>query len=279
RGGIRWLSGRRTDEAGTYYWFGENKAGATGQGSLARADVIGVSCYSSTDLLHWKNEGIVLPAVPDDSDSDLHPSRVVERPKVLYNERTRSYVMWMHIDAADYRYARTGVAVSKSVTGPYEYLGSIRPNGAQSRDLTVFRDDGGAAYLIHASAGNRTLRIARLSEDYTRPTGDFTRSFVNRYREAPAMFRHDGRYYLITSGCSGWTPNAAQHAVGEAAMGPWRTMGNPCLGTTRQRSTTFRSQSTFVLPVHGLPGAYILMADRWNAADLGTSRYVWLPIE
>ena len=39
---------------------------------------------------------------------DLAPSMVLERPKVLYNDLTRTFVMWMHIDDADYAMARAG---------------------------------------------------------------------------------------------------------------------------------------------------------------------------
>lgn len=39
---------------------------------------------------------------------DLAPSMVLERPKVLYNDLTRTFVMWMHIDDADYSMARAG---------------------------------------------------------------------------------------------------------------------------------------------------------------------------
>jgi len=266
-------------DRGTYYWFGENKDAQTHSGFLRRADVVGVNCYSSTDLYTWKNEGLVLPAAADDPSHDLHPSRVVERPKVIYNERTGSYVMWMHIDTSDYQYARTGVAVAKSPTGPYEYRGSFQPNGADSRDMTVFKDDDGAAYLFHASEWNKTMYIARLSDEYLTVTGEYTRNFVGESREAPAVFKHDGRYYCITSGCTGWAPNPAQCAVSESAMGPWEPQGNPCVGSAEQVATTFHSQSTFVLPVHGRDGAFILMLDRWNPSNLGDSRYVWLPIE
>ena len=43
-------------------------------------------------MLHWKNEGLVLKAVPDDPDHDLHPGKVAERPKVIYNRATRKTV-------------------------------------------------------------------------------------------------------------------------------------------------------------------------------------------
>ena len=139
---------------GTYYWFGENKAGTTHPGilqDLSRVDVIGINCYSSQDLYNWKPEGIALPAVPDDPTSDLFPSKVVERPKVLYNSSTGKYVMWMHIDTADYAYARAGVAVSDTPSGLYQYLGSFQPNGAMSRDMTLFQEKDGTAYHVFSS--------------------------------------------------------------------------------------------------------------------------------
>jgi hypothetical protein len=266
---------------GVYYWFGENKDAqpTAPTGFMQRLDVVGVNCYSSTDLLHWKNEGLVLPAVEDDPNHDLHPSRVVERPKVIYNERTAAFVMWLHIDKPDYSYARTGVAVSKSPTGPYEYLGSAQPNGADSRDMTVYKDEDGRAYLFHSSEWNRTMRITRLSDDYLEATDQSVREFVGRSREAPAVFKHDGRYYCLTSGCTGWDPNAAEYAISTSIMGPWTVRGNPCIGPPGDVATTFRSQGTFVLPVQGRPGAYIFMADRWKPENLGDSRYVWLPLE
>jgi len=268
-------------DQGTYYWFGENKDGDTvydaQKGLLHRVDVIGISCYSSQDLLNWKNEGVVLPAVKDDPTHDLHPSKVLERPKVVYNSRTKQYVMWAHVDTSDYEYARVGVAVSDCPTGPYRYLGSLQPNGADSRDMTVFQGQDGKAYLIFSSEWNRTLRVVLLDEDYLCPTHVEARILENRSREAPAMFRLNERYYLISSGCTGWDPNQAEYAVANSPLGPWTVMGNPCVGHGAQ--VNFNAQSTFVLPVVDLPGAFIFMADQWKKENLCDSRYAWLPIQ
>jgi len=266
-------------DRGIYYWFGENKDKETQDHVLRRVDVIGINCYSSRDLYHWRYEGLALGAERENAGSDLHPSKAVERPKVIYNETTGKYVMWLHIDTPDYATARAGVAVSDTPAGPYRYLGSQRPLGAESRDMTVFKDEDGQAYLLHASEGNRTMHIVRLSRDYLEPTGEAVRVFIGQSREAPAVFKHDGLYYMITSYCTGWEPNAAQYAVSESMMGEWRTIGNPCLGTPEQVLTTFNAQGTFVLPVPNLPQGYIFMADRWNSEDLRDSRYVWLPLE
>lgn len=266
---------------GIYYWFGENKDAPNVVGVdgafLARVDVVGVSCYSSQDLLHWKNEGVVLPAVPENPGHDLHPSRVAERPKVLYNAQTRQYVLWLHVDSPDYTYARIGRAVSDTPTGPYRYVGSIAPAGADSRDMTIFQDAGGAAYVYFSSDWNKTIRIARLTDDYLDTTGEVAEAFVGASREAPAVWTHDGRYYFVGSGCTGWASNAAEYAVAPSPLGPWEVKGSPCIGPGAE--TTFGAQSTFVLPVAGKPGAFIFLADRWNADNLQDSRYIWLPLE
>ena len=189
--------------------------------------------------------------------------------------------MWLHVDTPAYEMAAAGVAVSERVTGPYRYLGSVRPNGRDSRDMTVFQDDDGRTYLVHASDWNSVLMVADLSDDYLRPTGHYTRHCdhgrKNTGRESPAVFRHDGKYFLVTSGTTGWNPNAAEYAVADSVHGPWRVQGNPCVGPGAQ--LTFRAQNTFVLPMPGgAPGDFILLADRWEPHDLRASRYVWLPL-
>jgi len=273
---------------GVYYWYGENKdadnetviqeiEGKQQTVLRRRVPVRGVSCYSSPDLYNWTHAGIVLPAVPDDPEHDLHPSRVMERPKVLYNRPTGTFVMWFHADSADYQDACAGVAVADAPTGPFRYLGSCRPHDAMSRDMTLFQDDDGKAYHIHSSEENRTLHVTLLTDDFRQPAGPYARIFENRSREAPAWFTHDGRYHMISSGCTGWAPNRAEHAVADAPFGPWQSLGDPCVGPGAKR--TFEGQSTHVLPMPGKPGNFILMLDQWNPTALRESRYVWLPIE
>lgn len=295
---------------GVYYWYGEFKAGKTYLPDCnkswggTRVDTTGVSCYSSTNLCDWKNNGIVLAATPNDPTGDLHPSKVLERPKVIYNRTTKKFVMWMHIDSTSYAVARSGVAVSDKPTGPFKYLGSFRPDvgvwpdnvaasdkqinttnylardfavGQMARDMTIFVDDDGKAYQFYSSEENPVMHVSLLTDDYLRPAGKFSRIFIGRSMEAPTVFKHGGRYYVIASGCSAWAPNAARSAVADNIFGPWTEIGNPCLGA--DADTTFHSQSTFVLPVQGGRETFIFMADRWEQWDLPDSRYVWLPIK
>ena len=265
---------------GTYYLFGEIKKGKTWlvpkqSWEDYRVQAGGISCYSSKDLKTWKYEGVALAPVKGRPESDIDTGKVIERPKVIYNNKTRQFVMWMHVDAKDYSYSQSGVAVSKNPVGPYHYIGSVKPNGNMSRDMTLFKDDDGKAYLIYSSEQNNTMQVCLLSDDYLSPTKTYSRILVNRRREAPALFKNAGKYYLITSDCSGWSPNAATYAVADNILGPYKELGNPCKGLGA--NTTFQSQSTFVLPLKE-KNTYLFMADRWNKTDLEKSDYLWLPL-
>jgi len=261
---------------GVYYWYGEDKSADNWYGK-GGGRTSWVRCYSSRNLFIWHDEGTVLSAVRK-AGHDFAPGRVVERPKVLFNRKTGKYVMWMHIDSASYKDARTGVAVAQSPTGPFEYVGSFRPDESESRDMTVWQDDDGTAYLVHSSEGNATLHISLLSDDYLRPAGKFIRAFEGRYREAPAVFKDSGKYYIVSSHCTGWKPNEAEYAVADSMLGEWKVAGNPCVGAEEQVKVTFGSQGTYILPVPGKPGCFVFLADRWNAEDLPDSRCVWLPL-
>lgn len=268
----------------TYYWYGEDRT---------RGRRTCVSCYSSTNLYDWKHEGVVL------TNSAL-PVPVVERPKVIYNPRTRKYVMWMHLEGrGSYHHAHAGVATSDSPTGPFAFLHELRPIrddvgydkndpdeqaklGGTFRDMNLFVDDDGKAYVFYASEGNWTMYVVRLNDEFTGPATPtkqdktWARILVRKMREAPAPFKYQGRYYLLTSACTGWRPNAADYAVADNVLGPYESKGNPCTG--QDAEITYGGQSTFVLPVPGKPGNFIAMFDRWNPRRLYDSRYVWLPL-
>jgi len=279
---------------GTYYWYGENHA-------LGKGNKTGVSCYSSKDLKEWKNEGVVLPK--DSLPIYYRDSGVCERPKVIFNEATRKFVMWMHLDAEDYTHAFAGIAVADGPASKFKFVKSMRPLkfdykssesgdriakmnekglGNTLRDMNLFVDKDQKAYIIYASENNVSLYIARLNREYTdveRPDIEgktWIRALPFQMREAPAPFKYNGKYYMITSGLTGWLPNPAQMHIADSMLGSWKTLGNPCIGPLADM--TFNSQSTFVLHAPGQKeNCFIFMADRWHGNDLQKSSFVWLP--
>ena len=315
-----------------WYWIGEDK-------THDYRPCPGIHVYISYDLYNWEDKGCVLRTVDnwetfttDKYFTDLYGSLsqedkervyadiwtadgssssgcVIERPKMIYNDKTKKYVIWFHADGqvpgstgSNYAKAKAGVAVSDSPFGPFQMQGSYLLNynedanhgfdgdvGGHVRDMNLFKDDNGEAYVIYSSDGNQTLHIARLNDTYTnvaKPQGqavegtDFTRNFIGESREAPAMFKYNGKYYIITSGCTGWSPNRASYAVADHPLGPWTTKGDPCVDTGS--GTTYDTQSTCVFPVNAEKGQFIYMGDRWSNPDTGNalrdSRYVWIPV-
>lgn len=248
-----------------YYWFGENRH----DDHTFRY----VSVYRSTDLRTWQLRNHVLRQT---SSPELAVANI-ERPKVLYNPATGKYVLWMHWEnGVDYGQARVAVATSDTVDGDYTYLGSFRPLGNDSRDMTVYRDDDGTAYLISSTRVNADLNIYRLTADYTGVAALVRTLWPGNYREAPAMFKRNGVYFLVTSGATGWQPNQARYATASSITGTWTAPVN--FGD----SITYGSQPAYVLPVQGTATtSYLYLGDRWASAwggRVNESRYVWLPL-
>jgi len=364
-----------------YYWYGEDR-------SNGYYDTPGVAAYRSTDLLNWTFEGDVLRTVSTKAEltqpyfADLYGTvradgttdttkvdqvfrylntdpyeadgttaqvaAIVERPKVLYDAKTRQWVMWWHSDGNStpgggmYVRSLAGVAVADSPTGPFRMVGAYRlPNETTyassctkdadpggSRDMTVYQDDDGAAYLVYSSENNWSLYVAKLDDSYTNvvrttsvdTTGamysedgtypyvladgkggapvehrDFTVVAHCDMLEAPAMFKHDGRYYIVASGATGWAPNQQTYYTADDLLGTWkrglladddaehtwftklRAGDDGVLSVGDARSSTFGSQSTNVLALDAAKGEFVYMGDRWDAGE-PDSTYVWLPL-
>jgi hypothetical protein len=261
---------------GYYYWFGENRN--------ANGSFHAVSAYRSRDLARWE---FVHDVLRQDSAAGLDPANI-ERPKVVYNASTKKYVMWMHWEnGSGYGEARAAVASSDTVAGDYAYQGSFRPlvdsgvmdhdkPGYMSRDCNLYVDDDGKGYFISATNENYDLNLYELTPDYLKIARLVATLFKGGHREAPAFFKRNGVYFLITSAATGWDPNQAQYATSSAIGSGWSSMKNVGDGNT------FYSQSTYVLPVQGSAGtSYLYLGDRWAGAWSGRvndSSYVWQPI-
>lgn len=272
---------------GKYHWYGlalrplpfapEGKGGQT--------TTKGVVMYESEDLCHWKYEGVIL-ACSEDKNSPLYGPMRFERPKIVYNSVTKQYVLWCHYVKypGDHGFtegtAEAGVAVCDKVNGTYTWLGISRPIDEKGlvRDCTVYQDEDGTAYFIYDRQvdKDRCLHIVKLSEDYLSMTSEYKRLDVAFWREAAAVVKHDGYYYMVTSDLTSWEANQAKYFRAKELMGEWEDMGDPCVGDDTR--TTFHSQSTYIFRVEGAEDLYIHMAERHNTDNFEKCSYIWLPV-
>lgn len=246
-----------------YYWYGENR--------FEDQSFKSVRLYRSKNLNDWE---FVNDILTNNSDPDLNYAKI-ERPKIIYNALNDQYVMWMHKEGGDnYSQARAAVAVSNTIGGDYQYLGSFRPLNHMSRDCTAFVDDDGTGYFLSAANENADLHLYQLSSDFTQIDHLVQKIWVGQHREAPALVKRNGVYFLITSGTSGWDPNQARYGTATDIRGNWSS--TQALGN----DTTFDSQPTFILTVSGSEDtSYLYMGDRWLDPEYKDSKYVWLPLE
>jgi len=269
---------------GTYYWYGEHKLVGKGEKDLADG---GVHCYASTNLYAWKDEGVVLPVRYDRPAEDLAYGCILERPKVLFVEQTRSFVLFFkyYPPGTGYGTGYVGVATAKLPTGPFRYqhkfLGANSAKG--SGDFAIFRDADGAVYHLTVRKPDLAFCIGRLRDDCLLPAGDYqVIAGIPRATEAPAVIRRNGKYYLLGSGSTGYAPNTMRAFVADAITGPYRSIGNPCARVNPHTGLgpdkTFGGQITFVIPVHGRADALIAMFDLWKPERPSEGLYAWLPV-
>lgn len=299
-----------------WYWYGENRPrrGFTTE--------TGVSVYTSTDLMNWTDAGVAL-SVSSEKGSPIERGCIMERPKVIYNNATKKYVMLFHLElkGRGYEAAQVGFAISDTPTGPFTFLHAKRTNagiwpieygqeqektatrlaaegptewwtpdwrraiargmfnardhegGQMSRDMTVFIDSDGTAYQVTSSEENLTLNMNELTPDYLDFTGRYTRIAAGGQNEAPCVLKHNGTYWIIASGCTGWAPNEARMFSAPSMWGPWKQHPNPCRGEGADK--TFLGQGCYIFQHNGMD---IFMADIWNPRCLAESRHIWLPI-
>lgn len=230
-----------------------------------------VNLYSSPDLVHWKFEnkiirnGVTSPL--------LGSSRFIERPKLLYNSKTGKYVVWCHWEQSNYGASEAACFECDSVNGNYSLVWSGRPLDVKSRDCNVFQDDNGKAYFISTTSENTNLGLFELSDDYHSAVSH-TSLFNGQRREAPAIVKVDGRYFMFCSACSGWDPNQCKMSYTDDLKSGWTSLTN--VGN----SIAYDTQAAAILTIAGTKDTtYLYVGDRWQDPDLPNTKTIIFPIE
>ena len=264
---------------GTFYWYGTSyKGNPLGQCGLEGAALQnGFNVYCSTNLVDWVYLGACLnfPKTGFGSEGTSH------RPCVLYNKRTKKYVMW-YFYFRKYPDVMLTPASADNPAGPFVIHGLRKSGEAHgwAQDLGAFQDSDGKAYLVYDD-GHRNLRVDLLTEDYLNTT---RRSVIalaagsgsGQQYEGAAMAKYKGKYIVAGSGVMGWNPTETTYAVADAPLGPY--------SAPRQMSEkwTWKSQISNFLYVSETD-TLIALCDQWwmgpaGRNDLDQSRYLWIPV-
>lgn len=249
---------------GTYYFYGENKEGITGRATGEKCPFWhkGVRLYSSPDMYNWKDEGVILFEEKDEK-SGFYPKNIMDRPHILYNEKTKKYVLWAKCSTTDFGVCSFPVCVADNIKGPYVQVGEAHIAPFHAGDFDLIKD-GGKAYVVYENPHTETV-CQTLNEDYTDVTGETSSHLAAKcppfVREAPAFFSHNGRKFLFTSGTTGYFPNPTRTAEIKDFHGEWTDLGLTCRGDKNGNSFHAQFSSVFAHPL--IDGLFIALGDRW----------------
>ena len=246
---------------GTFYWYGENKEHSTPGSGIWHW---GVSCYSSSDLYNWTDEGLIIAPEPDDPTSPLHPSQGMDRPHIIRNPATGTFICWIKVMAGNEQ--RSSVFVADQILGPYRRIReNLKPLGMHAGDFDLVVDPADGKGYYYFERVHSELICADLNTDYTDVTGyystHFPRSQPPFVREAPAHFRaqrdalpdHVRHLRLL--------PQPVRSRGRPSYHGPWTVQGDPHPDDSSR--TSYQSQVSSVFRHPGKQDLYIALADRW----------------
>ncbi len=246
-----------------FWWYGENKEGITGRATGAPCPYWhhGVKLYSSTDLYNWKDEGF---AIRESSDpkNPFYPTRIMDRPHILYNEKTKKYVLWAKTaDLADYRPAFS-ICIADDLHD-FHFVRELTPTPHLAGDFDLFiKDEKG--YIIYENPHCETI-CRELTEDFTGLTERYsshqTADGPPHSREAACHFSAKGKDYLLTSGTTGYFPNPTQVDEISNLHGEWKNLGYVCMKDCGKNSFNAQFSSVFKHPF--IKDLYIALGDRW----------------
>jgi len=180
------------------------------------------TCWSSANLINWKNEGVIL-----DLPVDLTWAKVRAWAPAIAQKNNKYYFYY----SAD---VNIGVAVADKPTGPFkDPLGKplVRKGfrRGQAIDPMVFTDDDGSSYLYW---GQGQCNIVKLNPDMisfdttavvsVKPPG---------YNEGSFMIKRKGVYYLMWSEFDTRDPRySIAYATSASPTGPFtKAVGYPVL--------------------------------------------------
>jgi len=246
-------------ENGIFYWYGENKEKTDGKNGIW---TYGIRCYSSRDLYNWKDEGLIIPPNLEDMNSPLHPNKHIDRPHIIYNEKTKKYVCWIKINGESSFFILT----ADQLLGPYTLVReNVRPLGGKVGDFELVKDEKTKKAYLYFDHNRKEIVAVELSEDFLDVTDCYTINYEGLTppftREGVAHIQHEGLHYLITSCRTGYAPNPSEYAVADDWLGPFIPKGNP--HENDESSASFNSQISGVFKHPKKRNLYIVTADRW----------------
>jgi beta-xylosidase len=203
----------------------------------------GIKIYSSTDLLNWKYEKLLIDRSKLDSTlwyldrfwaPEIH--KIKEKYYLTFNCSNESKI------ENKFHGLHSGIAVSNEILGDYTVLNHAEPF-CKGNDLTLFEDDDGKVYAFNNHS--KTIFVSEVDMQNAKPIGDPKQCITSGNLEhgdwdgvsieGAYCIKRDGKYYLFYSS---WTRGyEIGYATADHPFGPWTKFDhNPVYGAQNEFS-------------------------------------------
>jgi len=228
----------------TYYWYGVKYQEAEWyaadpskyyNNSDPSPYFMGVTCYTSKDLVNWDYKGLVVTRDDVSAREEMENKEVawVGRLGVAYMEDSGKYALFVQHEYEDPGNVIDGsntvndnftkqvlVLTADAPDGDYTWhnrINMVDYNGGTSNtgDQTVFTDSNGKDYLVYSyGVGRGTIYLSEIIEKDGVITLDKAyKVYKGAGREGNCMFEYDGKYYICASDLYGWNASHAYYIV------------------------------------------------------------------
>ncbi len=214
--------------------------------------------FSSKDLVHWKDEGVILDLPRDVSWGKKN----AWAPCIIERKVGSTYKYYYYFTAAQ----KIGVAVSDDPKGPFKDIGRPLVDGypegikrGQQIDPEVFADPATGKHYLYW--GNTYMAGAELGEDMISIKPGTTQIMTpdTTFREGTTVFYRNGRYYFMWSEDDTRSPNyKVRYGTSDAPLGKITIPANNLVLAKNTEAGIYATGHNSILQIPGKDEWYIV---------------------
>lgn len=297
----------------TYYWYGVKYEEAekyaqdptTGPYKTDPSPkFLGVTCYSSKNLVDWKNEGLVVERAEVTGRPEMNNQEVAWVGRLGVAKVGEKYALLVQHECPDEDNSLDGNMDTDKFSKQVLVLSSDAPDGkftwnqrinmkdytggtSNTGDQTVFTDDDGTSYLVY-SYGSGRGRIF-LSQIVAQENGKIGLASSHKIyqgagREGNCMFKYNNKYYVCASDLYGWNASHAYYMVLDSLADSYLDSFTPTTSMALMDGSSddfcHVTQTGFFCTVKGSQQETVIFCgDRWSDfAKNGLGYNQWCPL-
>lgn len=297
----------------TYYWYGVKYEEAekyaqdptTGPYKTDPSPkFLGVTCYSSKNLVDWKNEGVVVDRAEVTARPEMNNQEAAWVGRLGVAKVGEKYALLVQHECPDEDNSLDGNMDTDKFSKQVLVLVSDTPNGkftwnqrinmkdytggtSNTGDQTVFTDDDGTSYLVYSyGSGRGRIFLSKIVAQENGKVGlaPSHKIYQGAGREGNCMFKYNNKYYVCASDLYGWNASHAYYMALDSLADAYLDSFSPATSMALMDGSSddfcHVTQTGFFYTVKGSQQETVIFCgDRWSDfAKNGLGYNQWCPL-